>query len=152
MINTFDHDCVCVTIWSGPPTLQDVADSLRAATALKAKIGRPIVLIGILTQKSKVPDATVRAKMLENWPKLVEIASTVQYISLPTGFTAARLISLLVEVFALTRHGKRVSVHRQLSPALFEIEEIEPALNIQALRVAIEAALKKVTAQENEGA
>jgi len=152
MIKILEHSNVCVTFWTGTPTAADVSDSLRAAMTLRAKVGRPIVLMGILTPKSKMPDAEVRKKMLENWPKLVEIASTVQYVSLPTGFTAARLISMLVEVFALTRHGRRVSVHRQITPALCEVEEIDPTLNIKELKGMIEAALKTITDQENQAA
>jgi hypothetical protein len=134
---------VLITIWDGDPSLEDVNVSLDASIALHARTGRPLTLIGILTETAKMPNNMVRQQMLQNWEKLMKRASNMRYVSFTSGFTSARLISLLVSAFALTQHGKHVSVHRTIAEAIREARLIDPTIDAVAVEAAIKTAMKQ---------
>lgn len=137
-----------VTIWSGEPTLEAVVQSLVMAQALRDRVGRELTLFGVFTDGTKVPlpGGPVSLKMLENWPKLMDTATNIQYVSLVRpGFTSARLISLVVSAFALTPVGlrRKVGIHKTLVEALDAAALIDPTFRRDEVREAIETVTKR---------
>jgi hypothetical protein len=132
---------VSVAVWSGEPTLQDCDLALHAAQQCYENNGNhPVILVCVLKPGVKLPAEEVRQRMVSHWTKIVPLASAVQYISLPTGRPAARLVSMLVTVFALARNGKRIVVHRSLRTALAEVQKLDPGLPMDELEKVIRTA------------
>jgi len=148
MLKVFETGNALVTIWRGEPTAADVTDSLVAAQKMRARTGRPVALIGVLAPDARMPNEQVRRGMEANWPKLIECASTMQYVVMPRGQSAldhlvsSRLFSLLVGVYALAKTGKQVSVHRKLEDAVTEAASVESSINQSEVARLVTAALK----------
>jgi hypothetical protein len=134
---------VNVAIWSGVPSIQDADDVSRAVQDHARRIGRKIVLVGILADGCKMPDEKVRGRMGALWPILIDASSTVQFVNMTKGFVAARMISLLVSVFALGQRGQ-VQIHQTLLPALQEAGRADPGIDVTALHKRIAAEMATV--------
>lgn len=146
MLKVIEVGSACITIWDGEPTVQDVDNALKAAQRLSERVQRPIALLGVLSEDVSMPSDIVRARMIHNWPLLMPLASTMQYVNLSIGFRAARIISMLVAVFALTKHGKSVGVHARegLDRAISDVVSADSSLNSIEIKRAVTLALKEI--------
>ena len=141
---------VFVGVWRGHPSQKDVDASLESVRRLRDRIGKPIVLVSVMASDVRMPTADVRKGMDASWPKLLEHASTIQYVIMPRGSTAidyiisSRLIALCVEAYALARAGKPISVHRSLDAALKELADgVAPGIPQTEIRRRVADALKE---------
>lgn len=125
MMRPFEFRNCSVAIWSGAPTLADCELALASASALyDANGGEKVILIGVFKGDVKMPSAEVDKRMVECWPQLFKVASSIQCISLPGGFTAANILAMIASVF--TRHGRRVSIYRTIPAAMLELRRLSP--------------------------
>lgn len=131
---------VNVAIWSETPSVRDADEVSRSVQDHARRLGRRVVLVGVLADGCKMPDEQVRKRMADLWPVLIESSVTVQFANLTKGFIAARMISLLVSVFALGQRGQ-VQIHQSLLPALQEAARAEPGIDVTALHKRITAEL-----------
>jgi len=151
VIHSIELGEALITVWRGQPSQKDVDDSLVAAKRMRARVGKPLVLVSVMAPDTRMPADDVRKSMDANWPKLVEVASTIQYVIMPRGSSAldhlisSRLFSLCVGVYALAKVGKPISVHRSLDTALTEIADLAPSLPLAEIRRLVTAALKAPT-------
>ena len=142
MIHSIELGEALITVWRGQPSQKDVDDSLVAAKRMRARVGKPLVLVSVMAPDTRMPADDVRKSMDANWPKLVEVASTIQYVIMPRGSSALdHLISS--RLFSLC--GKPISVHRSLDTALTEIADLAPSLPLAEIRRLVTAALKAPT-------
>jgi hypothetical protein len=125
MMRHFEFQNASVAVWSGAPTLQDCERALVSAReCFDRNGGQPIILIGVLMPDVKMPSEAVHKRMGECWPLLFELSKIIQCVSLPGGFTAARILAMIGSVF--NRHDRRVSIYRTLPAALQEVRRASP--------------------------
>jgi hypothetical protein len=149
MIKAIEHAGVYLTVWYGEPTIADVDETLRAAQTMYARLGRPLVLVGVLTPSTAMPSAPVMERMMRNWPLLLRVASTMQYVNLDGGreislLTATRFIGFLIDRFVFARHGKRVTLQSDLDSALKVVCEEDPSADIAELRRSVDTLLAQL--------
>jgi hypothetical protein len=146
MLKSIEHRGALVAIWSGEPTLKDCDEAMQAARACAHHNGgKPIVVVSIFRADVWMPSDPVRSRMALHWPHLVALASTIQYVSLPAGFIAARLISMLVSLFALGQRGNTaVGVHRALVPMLQDVQKACPGYPVAELEKLIRETVNEV--------
>ncbi len=148
MIEPIEIGEALVAVWRGQPTQKDVTDALLVVRRARAKVGKPLVLICVMAPDTRMPDDVVRKSMDANWAKLVENASTIQYVIMPRGAKAidhlisSRLFSMCVGVYAMAKVGKPISVHQSLDVALAEAAELAPGLPVAEIQRRVVAALK----------
>lgn len=140
MLKNLQVDSVYIAIWSGEPTRADCEEALRGAQSHQTALRRRVPLMSVLTQSTKMPSDLVRQRMASDWPALISCASSLQFVNLTRGFTAARMISLLVPLFQLGQRGK-VGVHQSLDAALAAMLLEERDVNTGTLKRQIEAAI-----------
>lgn len=133
MLKTFESGSACIAVWSEQPTLAEADRALLVVQQHRIRLGRPVVLLCVLAPSVKMPDDKVRARMQTQWPQLIDAASTLQFVNLAaSGFTASRLFSLIVLVFA--SRGGKVRTHTKLEPAIAEAVALDPSLKADEIR------------------
>lgn len=114
MIENFSIGSACIAIWTGEPTLNDCQRALDAVRRHHATIGRRVVLVSVLAPSVRMPSIEVADKMRSSWPALLAMASATQYVVMPRGFVAARLLTMLSVGFGLAFRGHDVMVSQDL--------------------------------------
>lgn len=142
MIDTFTSGSACVAVWSGEPTLSDCQHALEAVTKHHNQLGRRVVLVSVLAPDARMPGPGVAHTMKAAWPALLAMASTTQYVVLPRGFVAARLLNLLAVGFGLAFRGHDVVVSQDLKSVL-ETAKGDPEFRGSDVISGIERVLRK---------
>lgn len=128
-VRFFEISSALVGVWGpGSPTDDDVEETLRVARQQRARVRRPLSLICVMAPSTRMPSPEVSERMRANWPQLMELGTSMQYVNLATGFIASRLYSLIVLVFALTNHGRTLQNHNDVAKALEAAALADPGL------------------------
>ena len=146
MIETFTAGSACVAVWGGEPTLHDSQRAVEAVTRHHAALGRRVVLISVLAPSVRMPSAAVADMMRSTWPALLSMASITQYVVMPRGFIAARLINMLSVGFGLAFRGHDVVVSQDLR-SIHETAKGDPQFRPEEVIAGIQRLLTKMEAK-----
>jgi hypothetical protein len=145
MIKTFSVGHACVAVWyGGKPTLADCQEAFESVSRHCAITGQRAVLVSVLAPSVLMPDVAVADQMRKTWPSMLGMAAVTQYVVMPRGFVAARLLTMLSVGFGLAFRGHDVRVSQALS-AVNDLAKDYPKLSTAEIVARIEQTIAKVS-------
>lgn len=100
------------------PELPDVESLFAEVTAYRARVGQPLVYVGITDDESEPPDAEFRRAVLAGLQGLIDQCGAFYLVAAETGFRAGVIRAIMAGLFLAWRRSGDVRVMSRIDDVL----------------------------------